>query len=171
MKVTLNSGRWSWIINTCCWVWLSFKFQNFTALSVRKLMRIFHWSIQMKFCKINLSEKSFQAILQCSEEKFSLTITLWVKFKIENCSPILSFELEFRSLLYPLLILFVGRLKVSSCNYEASYLGINFTIYKNLRNRSRWMAVLVSRPFALWALRTNLQTFYSSFDLQQWRAQ
>ena len=31
-------------------------------------MRIFHWSLQMKFCKINLSEKSFQAILQRSEE-------------------------------------------------------------------------------------------------------
>ena len=86
-----------------------------------------------------------------------------MKFKIENRSPILSFELEFRSLLYPLLILFVGRSKVSTCNYKTSYLGINFMIYKNLRNRSRWMAVLVSRPFALWALRTNLQTFYSPF--------
>ena len=31
MKGKLDIGEWSWIINTCWWVWLSFKFQNFTA--------------------------------------------------------------------------------------------------------------------------------------------
>ena len=73
MRIPEISWRWHLIVaddleSSIHDDWLSFKFQNFTALSVRKLMRIFHWSIQMKFCKINLSEKSFQVILQCSEE-------------------------------------------------------------------------------------------------------
>ena len=82
MKGKLDIGEWSWIINTCWWVWLSFKFQNFTAPFSEKVNAHLPLINTDKFCEINLSEKSFQAILQCSEKKkkfwlqFSLTIML-----------------------------------------------------------------------------------------------
>ena len=80
---------------------------NFKILqhhSVRKLMHIFHWSIQIKFCEINLSEKSFQAILQCSEKKMKF----WLQFSLT----IIQFNLlSYNSLLYAYIIFFGTLLK------------------------------------------------------------
>ena len=95
---------------------------NFKILqhhSVRKLMHIFHWSIQIKFCEINLSEKSFQAILQCSEKKKNLVTIFTNHNAVWNSKSRVAVQfnlLSYNSLLYPYIIFFVRRSNVSTCN-------------------------------------------------------
>ena len=96
---------------------------NFKILqhhSVRKLMHIFHWSIQIKFCEINLSEKSFQAILQCSEKKNEILVAIFTNHNAAwNSKSRVAVQfnlLSYNSLLYPYIIFLVRRSNVSTCN-------------------------------------------------------
>ena len=127
---------------------------NFKILqhhSVRKLMHIFHWSIQIKFCEINLSEKSFQAILQCSEKKNEILVAIFTNHNaVWNSKSRVAVQfnlLSYNSLLYPYIIFFGTPLKCFYLQFFTSHLDINLTVGKNLRNRLHWIAVLVWRPF------------------------
>ena len=127
---------------------------NFKILqhhSVRKLMHIFHWSIQIKFCEINLSEKSFQAILQCSEKKKGILVTIFTNHNaVWNSKSRVAVQfnlLSYNSLLYPYIIFFLYAAQMFLLAIYTSHLGINLTVGKNLRNRLHWIAVLVWRPF------------------------
>ena len=127
---------------------------NFKILqhhSVRKLMHIFHWSIQIKFCEINLSEKSFQAILQCSEKKNEILVAIFTNHNaVWNSKSRVAVQfnlLSYNSLLYPYIIFFLYAAQMFLLAIYTSHLGINLTVGKNLRNRLHWIAVLVWRPF------------------------
>ena len=130
---------------------------------MRKLMHIFHWSLQIKFCEINLSVKKLSSYftvfrkinetlvtLKRCEKKIQLFTIFTNHNAVWNSKSRVAVQfnlLSYNSLLYPYIIFFLYAAQMFLLAIYTSHLGINLTVGKNLRNRLHWIAVLVWRPF------------------------
>ena len=99
---------------------------------MRKLMHIFHWSLQIKFCEINLSVKKLSSYftvfrkinetlvtLKRCEKKIQLFTIFTNHNAVWNSKSRVAVQfnlLSYNSLLYPYIIFFVRRSNVSTCN-------------------------------------------------------
>ena len=118
---------------------------------MRKLMHIFHWSLQIKFCEINLSVKKLSSYFTVFRKINETLVTLKRCEKKSNFFTIFTNHnavwnsksrvavqfnlLSYNSLLYPYIIFFLYAAQMFLLAIYTSHLGINLTAGKNLCNR------------------------------------
>ena len=151
MKGKLDIGEWSWIINTCWWVWLSFKFQNFTAPFSEKVNAHLPLINTDKILWNQFEREKLSSYFTMFRKKKGILVTIFTNHNaVWNSKSRVAVQfnlLSYNSLLYPYIIFFLYAAQMFLLAIYTSHLGINLTVGKNLRNRLHWIAVLVWRPF------------------------
>ena len=120
MKGKLDIGEWSWIINTCWWVWLSFKFQNFTAPFSEKVNAHLPLINTDKILWNQFEREKLSSYFTMFRKKNEILVTIFTNHNaVWNSKSRVAVQfnlLSYNSLLYPYIIFFVRRSNVSTCN-------------------------------------------------------
>ena len=121
MKGKLDIGGWSWIINTCWWVWLSFKFQNFTAPFSEKVNAHLPLINTDKILWNQFEREKLSSYFTMFRKKKEILVTIFTNHNaVWNSKSRVAVQfnlLSYNSLLYPYIIFFfVRRSNVSTCN-------------------------------------------------------